>query len=419
MTVWQRIVSFLDLCSIYITVQLFWCLVVSTILTGLILALRKTIFAGHIFAKGTLWAFYLIVPFIGRMKLWYVSAGTEQVTACLIVCLSNCVWISRIYLAGVLTAVVYTAIKRFRLHKMIAAMKGITIGNIPVRITDLHVTPFASGLVKPSVILPEAMLERYSIVELKIIVQHERTHIRLGHLWCYLFWDLLRCLLWINPCLAVAQNYFRADLEDICDKVCIQNSSMSACEYGEILLKSLKLLRFGQEDLSSAAAYAAESSFADLKRRLECILRFRPYKKRRCRAMTVVLTAILMFLFTAIHHVSYARYTEEKHVLVYEFDGTQAVFSECSKKLHRMISYDDCFVYVDRNAFEAYLNEKHARGEIFIVFGGYGKLPGFGSRGYSCMYPSNQNTGRIVQIPYEKEYLDRLDAWMFRLFKYL
>ena len=83
-----------------------------------------------------------------------------------------------------------------------------------------------------------------------------------------------------------------------------------------------------------------------------------------------------------------------------------------------MISYDDRFVYVDRDAFEAYLKEKHVHGEIFIVFGGYGKLPGFGSGGYSCMYPSDSRAGRTVLIPYEKDY-DQLYTWMVKLFQYL
>lgn len=419
MDVWQRVGSFLDVCAAYFTIQLFWCLVFSTILTGMVMALRRTIFAGRVFAKGMLWAFFLIVPFTGRLKWLYTYAGTGGVTAWLAVSMHDCAWISRIYMAGVLAAAVYTTAKRFRLRRTAAAMECFSLGNVRIHVTDLHVTPFASGLVRPYIILPKVMLTQYSVEELEVIVQHEQTHIRLGHLWFYLAWDLLRCLLWISPFLAAAQKYFQSDLEDICDKVCIQNSKKSACEYGEILLKSLKLLRFAQDDLSSAAAYAAKHSFADVKRRLECILRFQPYRKQSCLTMAAVLAMGIVFLFAAVRHASYARYAEDKHVLVYEFDGKHAVFSECSERLRRMISYDDHFVYVDREAFASYLNEKHAQGEIFIVFGGYWKLPGFGSGGYSCMYDTGRETGRIVQIPYEKEWPTPLDTWIFQLFKYL
>ena len=59
-------------------------------------------------------------------------------------------------------------------------------------------------------------------------------------------WDVLRCLLWVNPFLTVCQKQFRADMEDICDRVCIQGSGRTAHEYGMVLLKTLKLLRSGQ-----------------------------------------------------------------------------------------------------------------------------------------------------------------------------
>lgn len=38
--------------------------------------------------------------------------------------------------------------------------------------------------------------------------------------------------------LVFSQRYFRADMEDICDKVCIQNSGKTAHEYGWLLLNS-------------------------------------------------------------------------------------------------------------------------------------------------------------------------------------
>lgn len=65
-----------------------------------------------------------------------------------------------------------------------------------------------------------------------------------------------------------------------------------------------------------------------------------------------------------------------------------------------MISFDERYVYVDREAFEDFLCCSHAEGEIFIVFGGYDKLPGLGGAAESCFY-ENSSEGRIVRIPYE------------------
>ena len=75
------------------------------------------------------------------------------------------------------------------------------------------------------------MPESYSREELRSVIQHERTHIWLGHLWFGLAWDVLRCLLWVNPFLTVCQKQFRADMEDIRDRVCIQGSGRTTHEY--------------------------------------------------------------------------------------------------------------------------------------------------------------------------------------------
>lgn len=42
-----------------------------------------------------------------------------------------------------------------------------------------------------------------------------------------------------------------------------------------------------------------------------------------------------------------------------------------------MISYDDSYVYVDSEAFEYFCMKNNAAGDVFIVFGGFHKLPGF------------------------------------------
>jgi len=54
-----------------------------------------------------------------------------------------------------------------------------------------------------------------------------------------------------------------------------------------------------------------------------------------------------------------------------------------------MISYDDKYVYVDREAFENFLCRNNAEGDICIAFGGFYKLPGLGGVAEICYYESN------------------------------
>ena len=123
---------------------------------------------------------------------------------------------------------------------------------------------------------------------------------------------------------------------------------------------------------------------------------------------------VMMVVFFVIHTNSYARYSESNDIMVGSYDGEAAIISNDTAKLSAMISYDDSYVYVDREAFEAFLRENNAEGDIYIVFGGFYKLPGFSSAGESCLYKAGSDAGAI-RIPYEKQN----DGWMVELLKIL
>ena len=100
--------------------------------------------------------------------------------------------------------------------------------------------------------------------------------------------------------------------------------------------------------------------------------------------------------------------------MVCQYDGEASVVSGDTEVLSRMISYDNSFVYVDREAFEDFLHRNHAKGEIYIIFGGYYKLPGVGGAAEACLYENNSND-RVVRIPYESIRND----WVYVLCKLL
>lgn len=414
MTAVLQFAGLLEIISAYFTIQLVRCVCISFLLTGFIMLLRRFIFPNQIFIKGMLWAFLLPLPFLGRLKLYYENPAAAKISAWMMAAMKKYNWISFIYMAGVLTFIILMAAKRLRLGKAVAGMKKISLGQFRVRITDMNITPFTAGLISPEIVLPRIMTVHYSSEELNLVIEHEKTHIRLGHLWFYWAWDLVRCLLWPNPLLAVCQKYFRADMEDICDRVCIQNTGKNIQKYSLVLLKSLKLLNHPSKNMPSAAFCAGETGFSDMKKRLKKIAAYHPYSHKQCTALAVFLAAVLFIFFFCIHTGSYTRYSEDENILIYGFDGEKATFTDSSPSLRQMITFDDRCVYVDRAAFESFLRTKHAQGEIFIVFGGFYKLPGFGSGGYSCLYESDSGV-QAVRIPYERP----KENWMLQLFKIL
>ncbi|MBD5528972.1 MAG: M56 family metallopeptidase [Lachnospiraceae bacterium] len=411
---WKQFAGLINFCTAYYTTQLVRCVAFSFVLIGLVMLLRKIFFSERTFLRGMSWALFLVIPFLGRLKMFYENETVLKATWRITAGTMTWLWADRIYMAGILATAICIFGKRLRLQRTVAGMEKAMFENVRIYVTDMNITPFTVGLLKPKIVLPKVMMDSYSKGELKTIIQHEQTHIRLGHLWFGFAWDILRCLLWIDPFLTVFQKHFQADMEDICDRVCIQNSGKTSYEYGLVLLKSLRLLRFGQEDVSPAATYAGEKGFADMKRRMEKIANFCPYRKRLCRGMAAGAFLAIAVALLAVHMHSYARCNESRDILVGKCDGVNEVVSYDTEELSRMISYDDEYVYVQRKAFEKFLIEKNAEGDICIAFGGFYKLPGLGGMAEHCFYERNSEDA-IVKIPYESI----KDNWYYELLKLL
>ena len=209
---WSWIGSLLDFCAAYYTTQLVRCAAFSFVLIGLVMLLRKMLFSRRTFIRGLLWSSFLLIPFLGKLKLFYENKAVVGITGRITHGTMTCLWADRIYMAGILVTAICIFGKRIRLQRTVSGMEKVMFENVRIYVTDMNITPFTVGLLKPKIVLPKVMADSYSKDELKSVIQHEQTHIRLGHLWFGFAWDMLRCLLWINPLLTVFQKHFRADM---------------------------------------------------------------------------------------------------------------------------------------------------------------------------------------------------------------
>ena len=411
---WSQLGSLFDFSAVYYTTQLVRCAIFSYMLLGLVMLLRKVLFSCRTFLKGMLWTSFLLIPFLGKLKMFYENEFVINLTWRLTGAAISWIWADRMYMAGIFTVFICIFGKRLRLWRFVSGMEKASLYHTLVRVTDMNVTPFTAGLLRPRIVIPKVILENYGREELWAVLQHEKTHIRLGHLWFGFLWDILRCLLWVNPFLTIFQKQFREDLEDICDRVCIQKSGKTAQEYGMVLLKTLKLLGTESGNTPSAVTYAGEQEFKDMKRRMGKIAGFRPYKKSMCFGMTGAALLVIASAFLAVRTHSYARCNESRDIMIGNYDGKAEIISHDTGELSRMISYDDRFVYVRREAFEEFLEKNHGEGEIWIVFGGFYKLPGLAGAAEACIYERGLRD-KIVRIPYESI----MDNWYFELLKLL
>lgn len=410
----QNGIGFLNLCAVYYVIQLLKCVQISFAVFAFVFFLRKTLLKNRVFIKGALWSLFIPVLFVGKMKFFYENPiGAILFSWWTEICKIH-IWINWLYLCVVFVFAARLLHKRRKLNQLVRGMEKRKVEDTFIYVTKMPVTPSTIGVFRPKIVMPEVILKEYDRKELRIILLHEKTHIRLGHLLFYFLWDILRVLLWLNPLFTIGMKHFRADMEEICDWVTIRRSEGMAYDYGQLLLKSMCILQAESENFNIFATFAGDKEYENVRKRMTRIARYRPYK--RVAAVGTLAFAILcvMGTFAWIHDVSYKRYNENDIMFTYGYDGKDVTFFDDNDVLYQIISYDDSYVYVDREAFENYLYENNATGDIFIVFGGFYKLPGVGGTGCSCYYEPGSKE-QVVTIPYENP----MNDWRIKLLKIL
>lgn len=432
----------------YYGMQLMRCALVSLGVFVLVWFLRKTFCKNHVFLKGALWSLFLPVLFVGKMKFFYEHMVGVMLFTWLPQTFLNHIWIYGLYFLGVFVSMALLFTRRRKLQKMVANMEKRTVrsslhpgspklfqGCAAVYVTKAPVTPFSIGLFRPKIVVPQVILEEYDEEEIQMILLHEQVHIRRGHLWIYFLWDLMRAFLWVNPLLHFGTKFLREDMEEVCDWVTIQRSGRTSYAYGRLLIKSMRFLQAEKEAFNMYATFMGNEEYQDVRRRMTQIARYKPYKRIALMGMLFAVFLGVAGMVLGIENVSFDRCNENDSMLVYAFDvesnqsrllaqddnvdkeafRTNGLHRMTSydKSLHKMISYDDSYVYVKREAFEDFLHKKNAFGEIFIVFGGFYKLPGFVGRGYSCCYEAGSEE-EVVRISYDRQ---ADDNWMLTLIK--
>lgn len=411
---WNSVISFLNLGAVYYVIQLLKCVQISFMVSAFVFFLRKTLLKNKVFLKGLLWSLFLPVLFVGKIKFFYENRiGILLFSWWTEICKIH-IWINWLYLCGVFAYAARLFYKKRKLRKLIAGMEQKTVNDICIYVAKTPITPFTTGLFRPKIIMPKVMLDRYAPKELHTILLHEKTHIYLGHLLFYFFWDILRALLWLNPLLTAGTKLFREDMEEICDWVTIQKSEGNEYTYGRLLLKSMKILQTEKANFNMFAGFTGDKEYQNVRQRITRIALYLPYKRITAAGTWIAAVLCSMTAILWIQNISYGRYNENDTMSAYGYDGKNVTFFDTADRLHQIISYDDNYVYVNRDAFETYLQENHASGDIFIVFGGFYKLPGVGGVGCSCCYESGSKE-QTVKIPYESP----MNSWRITLLKML
>ena len=162
----------------------------------------------------------------------------------------------------------------------------------PVRLIESEEveSPAVYGLWRKWLLLPDGVLERFSMAELRCVFLHELAHIKRRDLGVNWLVALLQVLHWFNPLLWVAWARMRADRELAADALALAHiHERDRAPYGETILKVLEGLT-GERALPGLVGIA--ESKAQLKERLAAIGRASVYWKWPALGLVAVLAII-------------------------------------------------------------------------------------------------------------------------------
>ena len=98
--------------------------------------------------------------------------------------------------------------------------------------------PALIGLWKPRIVLPAGFDQLYSTQEQRLVLLHERTHLRRGDVLVNALLAALQCIYWFNPLLPLALRRCREDQEFSCDERVLAGGEGARRSYGNAMLKT-------------------------------------------------------------------------------------------------------------------------------------------------------------------------------------
>ena len=115
------------------------------------------------------------------------------------------------------------------------------VRSVRLKVLPMPGSPAVVGLLRPTILLPQAMLEELDESHLRSIFLHELAHIKRGDLWVSLVQSLQQILYFYNPLLWVANATLRTVREQAVDETVLVTLGSQAAAYPRTLLDISKI----------------------------------------------------------------------------------------------------------------------------------------------------------------------------------
>jgi len=159
--------------------------------------------------------------------------------------------------------------------------------------------PMLVGVWRPRIVLPADFEYRYDPDERRLVIEHERTHLRRGDPLANAIASSWLCVCWFNPFMYWGLRRFRLDQELACDAAVLQYSPSRRRRYAEALLRT----QLAADPAWSMAAACRWESNHPLKERIAMMKRPTPGIARRLSGILIVIALAFSGVFAvwALH----------------------------------------------------------------------------------------------------------------------
>ncbi|MHC4424798.1 MAG: M56 family metallopeptidase, partial [Planctomycetota bacterium] len=212
-----------------------------------------------------------------------------------------------VWLIGALILAGFALLRSFRLWRTVKRERPITNEKIldlledckmemgiqtlvGVVVSDRVKSPALFGFIRPRLLLPEGMIERHELEELRYIFIHELGHLKQRDIYLSWLMTLFQVVYWFNPLMWFAIRRIRLEREFACDGLAL--STLSADEpprYGHTIVNLLE--KFSQVSYVPSVAGIVEDT-SQIERRIKMIAKFKKTSRTRSVA-AALLVAIL------------------------------------------------------------------------------------------------------------------------------
>jgi beta-lactamase regulating signal transducer with metallopeptidase domain len=153
--------------------------------------------------------------------------------------------------------------------RMVESSRRLRVGrSVRLVVTTQPVGPAVYGIIRPTLVLPQALLSAKPLVELEPILAHELIHIRRGDTLAAMLQLVAQCLWWFHPLVWWANRQVCRERERSCDEEVLAGLKCDPAAYGQGLLDIVRL----KKKLRPMLAYPGVRSGEVTSRRLEHIM---------------------------------------------------------------------------------------------------------------------------------------------------